>query len=141
LRSCQLCSHSRTSKYTYFMGPEGSLPCSQETPPPPNPILSQIDPAHTIPSYLSKMYIILSIRLRLVLPSGVFPSGFSTNTLYAFLFSPFVLHALPISSSLTYHSVWRGVQVMKLLIMQFSPTSCHFVSLRSEYSPQAYIIF
>jgi hypothetical protein len=31
---------------------------------------------------------------------------------------PFVLYALPISSSLTYHSnyVWRGVQVMKLLI-------------------------
>jgi hypothetical protein len=25
---------------------------------------------------------------------------------------------------------------MKLLIMQFSPTSCHFISLRSEYSPQ-----
>jgi hypothetical protein len=25
---------------------------------------------------------------------------------------------------------------MKLLIMQFSPTSCHFISLWSEYSPQ-----
>jgi hypothetical protein len=25
---------------------------------------------------------------------------------------------------------------MKLLIMQFSPTSCHFISLRSKYSPQ-----
>jgi hypothetical protein len=31
---------------------------------------------------------------------------------------------------------WRRVQVMKLLIMQFSPTSCHFISLRSKYSPQ-----
>jgi hypothetical protein len=29
LRSRQLCSHSRTSEH--FMGPEGSLPCSQET--------------------------------------------------------------------------------------------------------------
>jgi hypothetical protein len=28
LRSCQLCSHSRTSQH--FMEPEGSLPCSQE---------------------------------------------------------------------------------------------------------------
>jgi hypothetical protein len=27
---------------------------------------------------------------------------------------------------------WRRVQVMKLLIMQFSPSSCHFVSLRSK---------
>jgi hypothetical protein len=25
------------------------------------------------------------------------------------------------------------LQVMKLLIMQFSPTSCHFISLRSKY--------
>jgi hypothetical protein len=25
---------------------------------------------------------------------------------------------------------------MKLLIMQFSPTPCHFISLRSKYSPQ-----
>jgi hypothetical protein len=31
---------------------------------------------------------------------------------------------------------WRRVQAMKLLIMQFSPTSCHFISLRSKYSPQ-----
>jgi hypothetical protein len=29
---------------------------------------------------------------------------------------------------------WRRVQVMKLLIMQFSPISCHFISLRSRYS-------
>jgi hypothetical protein len=28
------------------------------------------------------------------------------------------------------------VQVMKLLIMQFSQTSCHFISLRSKYSQQ-----
>jgi hypothetical protein len=25
---------------------------------------------------------------------------------------------------------------MKLLIVQFSPTSCHFISPRSKYSPQ-----
>jgi hypothetical protein len=31
---------------------------------------------------------------------------------------------------------WRRVQVMKLLIMLFSATSCHFISLRSKYSPQ-----
>jgi hypothetical protein len=43
-----------------------------------------------------------------------------------------------------YHPPWldnsnyilRRIQVMKLLIMQFSPTSRHFVSLRSKYSPQ-----
>jgi hypothetical protein len=30
----------------------------------------------------------LSIHLRLGLPSGLFPSGFPTNDLYTFLFSP-----------------------------------------------------
>jgi hypothetical protein len=30
--------------------------------------------------------------------------------------------------------VWRGVQVMKLLIMQFLPISRHFISLYSKYS-------
>jgi hypothetical protein len=31
---------------------------------------------------------------------------------------------------------WRRVQVIKLFIVQFSPTSCHFIPLRSKYSPQ-----
>jgi hypothetical protein len=38
----------------------------------------------------------LSTHLRLGLPSGLFPSGFPTNILYAFSFTPFVLHAPPI---------------------------------------------
>jgi hypothetical protein len=48
LRTHQLCSYSRISQH--FMEPEGSLPCSQE------PILSQINPVHTTPSYLSKIH-------------------------------------------------------------------------------------
>jgi hypothetical protein len=32
--------------------------------------------------------------------------------------------------------VWRRVQIMKLLIMQFSLASCHFISFWSKYSPQ-----
>jgi hypothetical protein len=35
-----------------------------------------------------------------------------------------------------FNYTWGKVQVMKLLIMQFSSTSCHFISLRSKYSPQ-----
>jgi hypothetical protein len=31
---------------------------------------------------------------------------------------------------------WRTIQVMKLLIMQFSPTTYHFIPLRLKYSPQ-----
>jgi hypothetical protein len=36
------------------MEPKGSLQCSQE--PPPVPILSQINPIHTISPYLSKIH-------------------------------------------------------------------------------------
>jgi hypothetical protein len=46
--------------------------------------------------------LILSTYLRLGLPSGLFPSDSPINILYAFLFSPFVLHAPPISSFLTW---------------------------------------
>jgi hypothetical protein len=58
------------------MEPEVSLPV-------PVPILSQIKPVHTTRSIL-----ILSIHLRLGLPSSLFHSGFPTNNLYTFLFSP-----------------------------------------------------
>jgi hypothetical protein len=49
--------------------------------PPPVPILSQINQVHTTHPIL-----ILSSHLRLDLTSGLFPSGFTTNILYAFLF-------------------------------------------------------
>jgi hypothetical protein len=42
----------------------------------------------------------LSTHLRIGLPNGLFPCGFPTNTLYAVLFTPFMLHALPIASYL-----------------------------------------
>jgi hypothetical protein len=54
------------------------------------------------PQYISlRSTLLLSTRLRLDLPSGLFHSGFPTNILHAFLFRPFLLHTLPISSSLT----------------------------------------
>jgi hypothetical protein len=31
---------------------------------------------------------------------------------------------------------WRRVQVMKLLTVQFTPASYHFIPHRSKYSPQ-----
>jgi hypothetical protein len=111
LKSCQFCSYSRT--YQHFMEPEGSILCSQD--PPLVPILSQINPIHTIPFYLSKIdqgwsrcwgrlrpsptiyihtyislrfILILSTHLCLGLPSGLSSSGFPTYILYAFLFTP-----------------------------------------------------
>jgi hypothetical protein len=70
------------------MEPEGLLSCSQESLP-LLPSLSQINPVHATPPYLRSI-LILSSHLRLGLPSSLFPSGFPTNILYVFLFSPFV---------------------------------------------------
>ena len=54
----------------------------------PAPILSQINPVHApIPSSW-RSTVILSYHLQLVLPSGLFPTGFPTKALYAPLLSP-----------------------------------------------------
>jgi hypothetical protein len=84
LRSCQLCSYSRT--YQHFMEPGGSLPCSQEPSTGPDPEPDQSNPYHPISL---RSILIFFTHLRLGLPSGLFPSGLPTNILYAFLFSPY----------------------------------------------------
>jgi hypothetical protein len=70
------------------MEPRGSLPCSQQ---PDTGLYPEPDPVHTTPSYLISI-LILSSHLCLGLPSGLFPSGFPTKTLYALLFSS--MHAI-----------------------------------------------
>jgi len=83
---------------------------------------------------------ILSFHLRLGLSSGLFltvPSppkqpriGLSSLT--------YVLYAHPFHSSRFDHpnNIGWGVQIMKLLIMKFSPIPCHPIPLRPKYSPQ-----
>jgi hypothetical protein len=85
LRSCQLCSHSRTSQH--LMEPEGALPCSQE--PSTGPYLEpdQCSPYHPILS-LSKIYYNTAHPPTNCLRSDLFPSGLPTNIPHAFLFSP-----------------------------------------------------
>jgi hypothetical protein len=78
-----LCSPSRT--FQHFMEPEGSIPCSQEPSIDPYPEPYPSNQLHAI-SLIS--ILILSAHLHPGLPSGLFHSGFPTNILYAFLFSP-----------------------------------------------------
>jgi hypothetical protein len=46
---------------------------------------------------------------------------------------PYALHAPPISFS---NNIGWAVQIIKVLIMQFSSLPCYLVPLRSKYSPQ-----
>ena len=56
--------------------------------PPHVPVLSQINPVHApYPTSWSSI-LILSSHLHLLFPSGVFPSGFPTKTLYKLLLFP-----------------------------------------------------
>jgi hypothetical protein len=65
--------------------PEGSLQLHKSFPLVPN--LRQANPVNT-PPISPRPILILSTQLHLVLHSGLFPFGFPTNNLYAFLFFP-----------------------------------------------------
>ena len=85
---------------------------------PPVCILSQIDPVRTPTSNFLKMHLILSSHLHLDLPSGVFPSGFPTKTLYTPLTHTRYMPS-PSHSCRFYHphNIGWAVQIIKLLIM------------------------
>jgi hypothetical protein len=85
----------------------------------------------------------LSTHLRIGFHSGLFPSGFPTNVLYAnLLLSHSCYMPCPSHPPWLDHSnyTWRKIQVMKFLIMQFSLNPFYSISLRSKYSPQHSIL-
>jgi hypothetical protein len=94
-------------------------------------ILNQINPVHTIPSYLRS-------HLFLSLPSGIFLSGFPTKILYKFAFSRACYIPCPAHPPWLGRSsfTWQRVQIIMLLIMQFPPSTYHFIPLRPKYSTQ-----
>ena len=106
--------------------------------PPPDPILSQTNPVHSPtpfpedPSY----YYYTSIYVR-VFQVVSFPQV-SQQICMNFSSPPYALHSRPSHSSRFVHQsrIWKEVQIIKPLIMYFSPLPCYLVPLRLKYSLQ-----
>ena len=80
--------------------------------------------------------LVLFSHLHLVLPSGHFPSGPPSKTLYTLLLSSIL--APHISFSQFYHpnNIGWGVQIIQLLILQLPPLPCYLVPPRPKYFSQ-----
>jgi hypothetical protein len=117
----------------HFMESKGSLPHSQELSTCPYPEPNTTTPPHPISA---RSILMLSTHLRFCLYSGLFPSGFLTSNLYV----PLLHHSHYMSRPPhplwldNPNYTWRRVQIMQLLVMQFSPPFRHFIPLRSKYS-------
>jgi hypothetical protein len=104
---------------------------------PPAPILSQTNPVHITPSHLYKIHPNIIQPPILVFLVASFPLAFPPPTYMRSSSLPSWYMPRPSHPHLNYSSnTWRRVQIMKLFIMQFSPLSCHLISLRSKYPPQ-----
>jgi hypothetical protein len=82
--------------------------------------------------------LIIFSHLHLGLPSGLHPSDFHTNNLYAFLFS--LIHATcPANLILNLIIIWWKVQIIKLTSSLISPNILHRTPFSNTLSPSVNI--
>jgi hypothetical protein len=108
--------------------------------PPTVPVLSQLNPIYNTNSYLSKIHLLSTSDICLGLPSSLSPSGLYIKILYSFVLHTMratcYAHLIFLDLIILTMYIWWITEVMKLLIMQFYPSSCHFISLWSKHSLQ-----
>jgi hypothetical protein len=132
LTSHHFCGDSRI--FQHFMEPRGSLLCSQEPSTGPYPEPDQSSPYHPI---LSKINFNIIHPPRSWFSSGIFafwlPHQYATciSLLHHLCYMPCPSHPPWFDHS---NYTWQRAQVMKHLVMHFSPICCHFISLKSKYS-------
>jgi hypothetical protein len=105
---------------------DSSLPCSQK--PALIPGVSQMNPVHTTPTYIHKIYFNINV------PSSSKTSCslwlFHQNSVcISFLSHVYYMPFLSHTPWLVHSNIWWRVESMKLLIMLFSPTFCYFIPL------------
>jgi hypothetical protein len=108
-----------------FMEPEGSLPCSQEPVTCPYPQSDQFTPyTHTL---------FLKIRFNIILSSSPRSSEWSlpsTNFNRNCVRISHFTHACYMPPCLII-LIWSSLTISELIIMQFSPASCNFITYPS----------
>jgi hypothetical protein len=72
---------------------------------------------------------LVSWLTKLFPPSGKNVTPSLLKMIYTYFFGP-VRATCP--ALILPHNIWRGVPIMKLLFMQFSLSSCHFIPLRRK---------
>ena len=95
-------------------------------------ILSQINPVYALPTIPLTWILIVSSHLHIGLPSALFPSCFPISL-------PNMPHMSRSCRSSCFHqpdNICWGVQIMKLLIVQFLPAPCYLFPLRPKYPSQ-----
>jgi len=101
--------------------------------PPHVPILSQLDPVHTSISTSWISILILSFHLRLGLPSGLFPSGFPTKTMYMPFLS--LIRATCPAHLILLDSIIRTILVL-WYVDEYGPNNilkCHLLRTQGTY--------